>query len=103
MKKILGVFLLFTFLLGTGTIYASVNPGKYLSDWYKNSFLKESEKLGAATATGLIVVLKEVDAFLEVSKESIDDTLAIFLGDKVKDANTGDIRSVSDRNDKKFE
>ncbi|KAA0955554.1 hypothetical protein FQ087_13165 [Sporosarcina sp. ANT_H38] len=85
MKKVLGVFLVFAFLLGAGTIYASMNPGQNLSAWYKDALLEESKKVGAATATGIIVVLKDVNAFLEESKQSIDDALASFSDDKVRE------------------
>ncbi|MEK4406339.1 hypothetical protein MKZ26_18435 [Sporosarcina sp. FSL K6-6792] len=89
MKKILGIFLVFTLLVGAGTIYASGNPGQNLSEWYKNAFHKESEKLGAATATGMILVLKEVNIFVKESKKSIDDALGSFRDDKVKEAESG--------------
>lgn len=71
LKKILGIFLVFTLLVGAGTIYASGNPGQNLSEWYKNAFHKESEKLGAATATGMILVLKEVNIFVKESKKAL--------------------------------
>src|SRR5690606_37194059 len=89
MKKILGFVLVFTLLIGAGTIYANANPGQNLSEWYKNEFRKESEKLGAATATGMIMVFKEVNVFVNESKNSIDDALAIFRDDKVKEAESG--------------
>lgn len=89
MKKILGFVLVFTLLIGAGTIYASGNPGQNLFQWYKNAFHKESEKLGAATATGMILVLKEVNVFVKESKKSIDDALASFRDDKVKEAESG--------------
>lgn len=89
MKKILGFVLVFTLLIGVGTIYASGNPGQNLSQWYKNAFHKESEKLGAATATGLIMVFKEVNVFVNESQKSIDDALASFRDDKVKEAESG--------------
>ena len=86
MKKILGFVLVFTLLIGAGTIYASTNPGQNLSEWYKNAFHNESEKLGAATANGLIMVLKEVNVFVNESKKSIDDALVNFRDDKVKES-----------------
>jgi len=89
MKKILGFVLVFTLLIGAGTIYADADPGQNLSEWYKNEFRKESEKLAAATATGLIVVFKEVNVFVNESKKSIDDALASFRDDKVKEAESG--------------
>jgi len=89
MKKIIGFVLVFTLLIGVGTIYANANPGQNLSEWYKNEFRKESEKLGAATATGMISVFKEVNAFVKESKKDIDDALASFRDDKVKEAESG--------------
>lgn len=86
MKKILGFVLVFTLLIGAGTIYANANPGQNLSEWYKNAFHKESEKLGTATATGMILVFKEVNDFVKESKKDIDDVLASFRDDKVKEA-----------------
>ena len=85
MKKVLGIFLVFAFLLGAGTIYASMNPGQNLSAWYKDSFLEDSKTVGAATATGIIVLLKDVNVFLEESKKSIDVALASFSDDKVRE------------------
>jgi len=89
MKKILGFVLVFTLLIGAGTIYANANPGQNLSEWYKNVFHKESEMLGAATATGMILVFKEVNDFVKESKKDIDDALASFRDDKVKEAESG--------------
>jgi len=89
MKKILGIVLVFTLLIGVGTIYANGNPGQNLSEWYKNAFHKESGKLGAATATGMILVFKEVNAVVKESKKSIDNALASFRDDKVKEAESG--------------
>lgn len=89
MKKILGFVLVFTLLIGAGTIYANGNPGQNLSEWYKNAFHKESGKLGAATATGMILVFKEVNDFVKESKKDIDDVLASFRDDKVKEAESG--------------
>ena len=86
MKKAFGIFLVCAFLLGAGTIYASGNAGQNLLDWYKGSFQVKSEKLGSVTATGIAMTMKEVNTFLEESKTSIEDKLAIFHGDKVKDA-----------------
>ena len=89
LKKRLGAFLLFIFLLGGGTIYAKGTPGQNLADWYEGSFLVESEKLGGATVTGLMGAIKEVNSFLDESQQHIDDTLAIFRSDKVKEAEVG--------------
>lgn len=89
MKKILGVFLLLTLLLSAGTIYASSNSAQNLSAWYKEAFQKESEKLGATTATGMLLIFKEVNNFLEESKENIDETLAFFRDEKVENAKNG--------------
>lgn len=89
LKKRLGAFLLFTFLLGGGTIFANGSPGQNLADWYEDSFLVESEKLGVATVTGLREAIKEVNSFLGESQQHIDDTLAIFRNDKVKEAEVG--------------
>jgi len=89
MKKVLGIFLVFTLLVGAGTIYASSNSGQKLSEWYKDTFHKESEKLGASTANGMILVLKEVNAVVKESKKNIDDTLASFRDGKVNDAESG--------------
>ena len=89
LKKRLGAFLLFIFLLGGGTIYAKGTPGQNLADWYEGSFLVESEKLGGATVTGLMGAIKEVNSFLGETHQHIDDTLAIFRSDKVKEAEVG--------------
>ncbi len=88
MKIVLGIFLVFTLLVGAGTIYANSNPGQNLSEWYKNAFHKESEKLGAATATGMILVFKEVNVFVKESKKSIDTAIAGFSDKQVNDAKT---------------
>ncbi len=85
MKKVLGTFLLFTLLLSAGTIYASSNSAQNLSDWYKNSFQKESRKLESDTATGITLVFKEVNTFLKESKNEIDAAIATF-GDKLAKA-----------------
>ncbi len=89
MKKGIGIFLLCTFLLSAGTIYASGNSTQNLSDWYKKAFQKESETLGAVTATGMIVVYKKVNAFVKESKKDIDTAIASFSGNQVKDAKSG--------------
>ncbi|MEK5037224.1 hypothetical protein [Sporosarcina sp. FSL K6-3457] len=86
MKKMFGVFLVCVLLLGAGTIYANGHAGQNLFDWYKGSFQKKSEKLGSVTATEITLAIKEVNTFLQESKASIDDKLAIFHGDKVKEA-----------------
>ena len=102
MKKVLGIFLVFALLLSAGTIYASGNPGQNLSEWYKNAFHKESEKLGAATATGMVLLFKEVNTFVKESRKGIDDALASFRDDNVKEAKSGH-RKVSGLYDKKSE
>ncbi|WP_172371497.1 hypothetical protein [Sporosarcina jiandibaonis] len=89
MKKVLSIFLLFTLLLSAGTIYASNNSGQNLSDWYKKAFQKESEELGAATATGMILIFKEVNAFLRDLKIDISTTIADFSNKHVNNAKTG--------------
>ncbi|MBO0588890.1 hypothetical protein [Sporosarcina sp. E16_8] len=89
MKKVLGIVLLFTLLLSAGKIYASGNPAQNLSDWYKNSFQKESGKLAVATTAGMLVVFKEVNSFVKESKKSIEDALASFGDDKMKEAESG--------------
>jgi len=88
MKKNLGIFLVFTLLVGAGTIYASGHPGQNLSEWYKKAFQKESESLGAETATGMNLIFKEVTAFLKESKKDIDDAIAGISGSQVNDAKT---------------
>ncbi|MFD1929205.1 hypothetical protein ACFSFY_14275 [Sporosarcina siberiensis] len=89
MKKVLGIILLFSFLISAGTIYASGNSGQNLSDWYKKAFQTESEKLGATSATGMVLVFKEVNLLVEETKKSIEDALTSFRDIKVKEAESG--------------
>lgn len=86
MKKVLATFLLFTLLVSVGTIYASNNSAHNLSDWYKGSFQKVSEELGATTATGMISIFKKVNTFRADSRVSIDTAIATFSSSQVKDA-----------------
>ena len=88
MKKVLGIILVFTLLVGAGTIYASSNAGQNLSDWYKKAFQKESESLGAETAKGMILVFTKVNAFVKESKNDIDSAIAGFSDKQVNDAKT---------------
>jgi len=89
MKKILGLIVASTLLLSAGSIYAKVDSGANLSNWYQNSFLKESGKLGAETATGIWTTLTKVNTFVLESKESIDSQIESFRDEQVKKAVAG--------------
>ncbi len=89
MKKILGTLLLFTLLVSAGTIYANGNPAQNLLDWYENSLQKKSEELGVATATGMIVVFKEVNSFLKESKKDTDTAIVNVSDQQVIEAKAG--------------
>ncbi|NYF23614.1 hypothetical protein [Sporosarcina sp. JAI121] len=89
MKKVLSTFLLITLLFSAGTIYASSNSAQNLSDWYKKAFQKESEELGAATATGMISIFIGVNTSLKEAKKDIDTVIASIRGQRINDAKSG--------------
>ena len=69
-KKILGTFIVITFLLGAGSIYANVNAGNTLSNWYNHSFQKEDNKISTIVESGISVISNQVQASLEEMKEN---------------------------------
>jgi hypothetical protein len=83
-KKIFGIILTFTFLIGAGSIYANVDSAANLSNWYENSFQKKSSELGAATATGIFKTLKNVNVFVVGTKDTIGSTIESFRDEQVK-------------------
>ena len=83
-KKIFGIILTFTFLIGAGSIYAKVDSAANLSNWYENSFQKKSSELGAATATGIFKTLKNANMLVVGTKETIGSTIDSFREDQVK-------------------
>ena len=85
-KKIFGIILTFTFLIGAGSIYANVDSAANLSNWYENSFQKKSSELGAATATGIIKALNNAEKSVVESKSIIDFAIADFRDEQVKKA-----------------
>ena len=83
-KKIFGIILTFTFLIGAGSIYANVDSAANLSNWYENSFQKKSSELGAVTATGIFNTLKNANLFVVGTEETIGSTIEIFREEQVK-------------------
>lgn len=83
-KKIFGIILTFTFLIGAGSIYANVDSAANLSNWYENSFQKKSSELGAATGTGIFKTLKNANIFVIGTKETISITLESFRDKQVE-------------------
>ena len=89
MKKIFGTLLLCTLLVSAGTIYASGNPAQNLVDWYEDSFQKKGEELGAATATGMVSVFKEVNSLLKESEKDTDTAIVNLSDQQVIEAKAG--------------
>ncbi len=85
MKKLIGIIIASSVLVSAGSIYANVDPATKLSNWYDHSFQKESEKLGAETAVGLIKVFTQFQGIMKKSKDSIDSSIVSFAADRVKE------------------
>ena len=85
-KKIFGIILTFTFLIGAGSIYANVDSAANLSNWYENSFQKKSSELGAATATGITKALNNAEKSVVESKSIIDFAIADYREEQMKKA-----------------
>jgi len=83
-KKIFGIILTFTFLIGAGSIYANVDSAANLSNWYENSFQKKSSELGAATVTGIFKTLKNANLFVVGTEETIGSTIESFREEQVE-------------------
>lgn len=85
MKKLIGIIIASSVLVSAGSIYASVDSATKLSNWYNQSFQKESEKLGAETGVGLWNMLSQVQGFIKESKTSINDSMVSFTANRVKE------------------
>ena len=85
-KKIFGIILTFTFLIGAGSIYANVDSAANLSNWYENSFQKKSSELGAAAGTGIFKVLNNAETSVVESKSIIGFAIANFRDEQIKKA-----------------
>lgn len=85
LKKFLGIIIASTVLLSAGSIYANVDAAANLSKWYENSFQKESAKLGATTAIGILKTFEHVNDFLDESKREIASSLQSFTGTRVNE------------------
>jgi len=83
-KKIFGIILTFTFLIGAGSIYAKIDSATNLSNWYENSFQKKSSELGTAAGTGIFNTLKNANVFVVGTKETLGSTIKSFRDEQVK-------------------
>lgn len=86
MKKIIGIIVASSVLLGAGTMFAKSDPAANLSNWYEHSFQNESEKLGAETGSGLWKMFSNVRIFVSEAKQSLDSSLASFTTKRVSEA-----------------
>lgn len=83
MKKVLGIVLVFTILIGAGTIYANGNTGQNLSEWYKNAFHEESCKSlpdyenRACNQSRLLYQVKENSYLTSKKKTNSSKTLGV--------------------------
>lgn len=88
MKKIFGIIIASSVLLGAGTMYAKTDSATNLSNWYEHSFQNESMKLGVETGAGLWKTFSNVKIFVSEAKQSFDSTLASFTAKRVSEATT---------------
>ncbi|MCZ8537286.1 hypothetical protein M9R32_08850 [Paenisporosarcina quisquiliarum] len=86
MKKIIGIIVASSVLLGAGTMYAKSDPAANLSNWYEHSFQNESDKLGAATGSGLWKTFSNVKIFVSEAKHTFDSSLTSFTTKRASEA-----------------
>ena len=84
MKKIFGIIIAFSVLFSAGSIYAKVDSAANFSNWYENSFQKESGRLGATTAAGIWTNANHVRTFVSESKIEIDSSIESFRDEQVR-------------------
>ena len=88
-KKILGALLILTVVFSAGLTYANVDPAAKLSNWYSNSFQKQSEQVGITVISGMWTTYKEAGSFMSESKDSIDSAIDNFRDNQVREAKNG--------------
>lgn len=102
MKKLIGIIIASSVLVSAGSIYANVDPATKLSNWYDHSFQKESEKLGAETAVGLVKTVGQVKIFLSESRELLETSIVNYTADRVKEV-VSEINKINNENENRIE
>lgn len=104
-KKIQGIFLALTLLVGISTIYAKVDSESNFARLYENTFQRGVSVIGSKTLNLAGTSLNYVRTFALQSKEEIDARIEIFQYKQVNKAVAGivdyrnDIKSQVLRND----
>ena len=69
-KNRLGILLLFTVILFSGFVYANVQAGSTLSDWYTDAHQKEDERISSTAEDGVWTTFKQLKSFITEVKEN---------------------------------
>jgi len=102
MKKLIGIIIASSVLVSAGSIYANVDSATKLSNWYDHSFQKESEKLGAETAVGLVKTVGQVKIFLSESRELLETSIVNYTADRAKEV-VSEINKINNDNENRIE
>ncbi|MGE6488091.1 hypothetical protein [Paenisporosarcina sp. NPDC076898] len=86
MKKILGIIMASSVLIGAGTIYAKADSATKLSNWYEHSFQSVSTQVGVELGAGLRETLSNVKIFASEAQQSFDSSLTSFTQKRISEA-----------------